>query len=102
MKINFNSRTSQTINWQKDEPAWLIEVQREFCNDHDMVFSDYLNDFFYSTEGVKAVIAWMQKVGYSACYWELDYKLERDEVPAAYGIDILDTCPKFTELRLKI
>ena len=100
MRFNFNRSTSKTLEIGQVKPQWLITLLNEYADDHDINQKTIGLGFLQTCIGLPELVEWMQDKGYSVSYWETSSKFESN-IPIAFGLDILETCPKFTELRLR-
>ena len=104
MKINFNGQSSIINAWRKKNlPIWFVTLNNQFFIEHDInEDSDGIHGFLCSEQYVIALANWLKAKGYNASYWCIDYHLRPDiKEPYAFGIDIVDDCPCFVELKLR-
>jgi len=104
MRVNLNSQTSVINSWNGGELRWFDHLQAEFCRDHDLdTDSDHVISYLWQPDAARDMAAWLRAKGHRANYYELSYKYNKAGVdrPICYGIEFDDSCPLFTELRLK-
>jgi hypothetical protein len=104
MKINFNGETSKNNSWDGEESLWFDHLQEQFCDDNDLNYKhNVVVSFLWQPEAARAMESWLQERGYRASYYEIPFMTSRatDSRPVCYGLDFDDSCPLFTELRLK-
>jgi hypothetical protein len=101
MRINFNMTTSKLLASYRaeDVPTWLAKLLNNWFAAYDINDQcQYAYRITWSKEGAIHFHKWLEFEGFQVNFWEMDFRINDDI--AAFGIEFVDSCPKFIEAKL--
>ena len=98
MRINFSSNSTR-----KSFLKWVDLLIVEFAKANDIKMGTILKQYCSTPTGAKTLANWANQEGYLITFWCIPaLKQSGSTTFIGFGIDVDETCPKVTELKLKV
>lgn len=106
MRFNLNKHSSVLFGYQgakqarevSDQARFYAEACLAFCDEHDLQYHSDTHTHLNSPAGAEDMASWLSSKGWRVSAWRINWELAD---PLAWGLNFEDTCPRFTEARLR-